>query len=152
MLPDDVLLEIFDFYVDEDMNKVFERIEEWITLVHVCRRWRSVVFQSPRRLNMRLLCKPARDTLDIWPPLPLVICVFVVDVDDICDAKPPGADNMIAALGHNDRVCQIQLDCLPRSQMGCHGFGSNAKAFPRADRSAPRRISRRTELPHFYPT
>jgi hypothetical protein len=42
----------------------------------VCRRWRSVVFQSPRRLNLRLLCTPktpARDTLDIWPPLPLII-------------------------------------------------------------------------------
>jgi hypothetical protein len=130
MLPDDVLLEIFDFYVDEDMNKGFERIEEWITLVHVCRRWRSVVFQSPRRLNMRFLCKSARDTLDIWPPLPLVICVVVVDVDDICDAKPPGADNTIAALGHNDRVCQIQLDCLPRSQVGYTDSTAMQKPFP----------------------
>jgi hypothetical protein len=105
--------------VDEDMGEDLEpqkneRIEEWITLVHVCRRWRSVVFQSPRRLNIRLLCTPARDTLDIWPPLPLV--VRVVDVDDF-DAEPPGADNMIAALGHNDRVCQIQLDRLTSSEL-----------------------------------
>jgi hypothetical protein len=38
MLPDDVLLEIFNFYLDEDMDEDFEphekqRIEEWITLV-----------------------------------------------------------------------------------------------------------------------
>ena len=80
-LPDDDLLETFDFYVDGDMDEDFEslekpRIQEWITLAHVCRRWRTVVFQSPRRLNLRLFCTsetPARDTLDIWPPLPLVI-------------------------------------------------------------------------------
>jgi hypothetical protein len=60
MLPDDVLLEIFDSYVDEDVYGDFEeqRIEEWVTLAHVCRRWRSVVFQSPHRLNLRLLCTP----------------------------------------------------------------------------------------------
>jgi hypothetical protein len=89
MLPDDVLLGLFDFYADEDVDEDFEpslrvkakqkqkqRIEAWITLAHVCRRWRSVVFQSPRRLNLRLLCTtktPARDTLDVWPPLPLII-------------------------------------------------------------------------------
>jgi len=69
-VPDDVLLKIFDFYVDEDGDKYFEtfnnqRIEKWKTLAHVCRRWRSIVFQSPRRLNLRLLCTPERDTLDI---------------------------------------------------------------------------------------
>jgi hypothetical protein len=50
MLPDDVLLKIFDFYVDEDFEPYGEqRIEVWKTLAHVCRRWRSVLFQSPRR-------------------------------------------------------------------------------------------------------
>ena len=83
MLPDDVLLNIFDFNVtvDDDIYEysgVIEktRIEEWIPLAHVCRRWRSVVFNSPLRLNLRLVCTPktpARDTLDIWPPLPLII-------------------------------------------------------------------------------
>jgi len=38
ILPDNALLEIFDFYLDG------ARIEAWITLVHVCRNWRSVVF------------------------------------------------------------------------------------------------------------
>jgi hypothetical protein len=104
MLPDDVLLEIFDF--DVDMGEYFEsqRIQEWITLVHVCRRWRSVVFQSPRRLNLQLLCTaktPARDTLDIWPPFPLIIYDR--------DTEPGEVDNITAALEHNDRVCQISL-------------------------------------------
>ena len=45
MLPDVALLEIFDFYEDEI------RIEAWHTLVQVCRKWRNLVFGSPRRLN-----------------------------------------------------------------------------------------------------
>jgi hypothetical protein len=111
MLPDDVLLEIFDFYVDEDIDdedyEPFkeQRIEEWITLAHICRRWRSVVFQSPLRLNLRLLCTPAKDTLDVWPPLPLIIRNFDRNFDD----EPSSLGNIIAALEHNDRVCQIQV-------------------------------------------
>src|SRR5712675_2359159 len=68
-------LDILYFYVDED-RKYYEKRGVWIALAHVCRRWRSLVFQSPRRLNLRLICTPktrVRNTLDIWPPLPLVI-------------------------------------------------------------------------------
>ena len=109
MLPDDVLIKIFDFYVDEDMGEDFEkqRLQEWMTLVRVCRRWRSLVFQSPRRLNLRLVCTPKtppRDTLDIWPPLRLII-------HDTYEDGTSGVDNTIAALEHNDRVCQIDLIC-----------------------------------------
>jgi hypothetical protein len=115
MLSDDVLLEIFDFYVIEGFRRLSDkqRIEEWITLAHVCRRWRTVLFQSPRRLNLQLLCTPetpARDTLDIWPPLPLII--YHVTFDD----EPSRMDNIIAALGHNDSVCQIILRYLTSSQ------------------------------------
>ncbi|KAN0120593.1 hypothetical protein V8E52_004420 [Russula decolorans] len=102
MLPDDVLIDIFDFLLREQ-----QRIQEWITLAHVCRRWRSVVFQSPLRLNLQLVCTAktrARDTLDIWPPLPLIILNYRNFADETT-----GADNIIAALEHNDRVCQIVL-------------------------------------------
>ena len=121
MLPDDVLVEIFDFCVDKDTSEDFkpfksQSILEWITLAHVCRRWRSVVFQSPRRLNLRLLCTsetPARDTLDIWPPLPVIIHDSYRNVPGTS-----GVDNVIAALEHNDRICQIQLRCFSSSQLG----------------------------------
>ena len=102
MLPDDILIEIFGFYVDEDFKK--KEIREWMTLVHVCRRWRIIVFQSPRHLNLRLVCTPLtppRVTLDIWPPLPLI----VHDITDIYG----DVEYTIAALEHNDRVCQIRL-------------------------------------------
>jgi hypothetical protein len=111
MLPDDVLLEIFDFYLDED--NFFLRKEKWIALAHVCQCWRSVIFQSRHRLNLRLVCKPntrVRDTLDIWPPLPLIIT-------DIYFLNETTSDNIIAALEQNDRVCQIELINLTRSQL-----------------------------------
>jgi hypothetical protein len=124
MLADDVLVEIFDFYVGEDVDDIDEDlgpfkesgIEKWKTLVHVSRRWRSVVFQSPHRLNLRLLCTPktrVRDILDIWPPLPLIIR----DVDDMFNDGPSNVDNIIAALEHNDRVCRIQFRFLTSSQL-----------------------------------
>jgi hypothetical protein len=46
---------MFDFYVDED-GETKEDVEVWQVLVHVCRRWRSIVFGSPRRLNLQLFC------------------------------------------------------------------------------------------------
>jgi F-box-like len=119
MLPDDVLLKIFDFYVIEYSDpREKQRIQEWIMLAHVCRRWRSVVFQSPRRLNLRLLCTPkthARDILDVWPPFPLIIR----DSYDILNHQngTSGVDNIIAALEHNDRVFQIDLRYLTSSKL-----------------------------------
>jgi hypothetical protein len=119
------------------MGEVFElfkkqRIEEWITLAHVCRRWRSVVFQSPRRLNLRLLCTHrtrARDILDVWPPLPLIIH----DSYDILNRRngTSGVDDITAALEHNDRVCQIKLRYLTSLQLE-HLIDSAAmqKPFP----------------------
>jgi hypothetical protein len=96
MLADDVLLEIFDFYVGGA-----ERIQAWQSLVHVCRRWRSVVLGSPNRLNLRLVCTtrtPARDTLDVWPPLPLLIQGRV----------RKGLDVIISVLERRDRVHVIK--------------------------------------------
>ena len=101
--------------VDEDFRRIEKkRIEVWITLTHVCRRWRSVVFYSPRHLNLRLVCTfitPARDTLAIWPPLPLIIC------NGYWDDPPALVKNTIAALRHNDRVCQIDLGGFSQSQL-----------------------------------
>jgi hypothetical protein len=99
MLPDVALLEIFHFYVDQD-----PWITEWHTLVHVCRKWRNVVFGSPRRLDLRLWCNantPVRERLDVWPHLPIA-------VEGHGDGKW-GVDNFIAALKHNDRISQIRI-------------------------------------------
>ena len=119
MLPDDVLLDIFYFHAKIVDKQEFRKkeIEEWIKLVHVCRRWRSLVFQSPFRLNLRLFCThktPLRDTLYIWPRLPLIICDL-----SLSPKGTSGADNIIAALEHNDRVCRIGLRSISSSQLNC---------------------------------
>jgi hypothetical protein len=100
VLPDDVLLGVFDWYVDEGTE-----VEAWHTLVHVCRRWRTLVFASPRRLNLRIACTiktPVREMLDAWPALPIVISGY-------CRSSTC-LDSIKAALEHNDRVCQIKLN------------------------------------------
>ncbi len=108
ILPDDVLLDIFDFYMDmipSYWNKT--EIEAWQLLVHVCRQWRSLIFRSPRRLNLRLFCTPgtpARDTLDVWPALPLLIGGYMGYMSSLSDA-----DGIIVALGQSNRVCLVDL-------------------------------------------
>ena len=112
MLPDDVLLEIFDLCLDQ--NQFTEpKIEAWQLLVHVCRRWRSVVFGSPRRLDLHLDCtdkKPVREMLDVWPPLLLEI----QNVDGLENLKE-GVNNIVAALEHRDRVSRINFYDVNRS-------------------------------------
>jgi hypothetical protein len=105
ILPDEVLLAIFDICLCEPQYSKLG-IEEWQTLVHVCHRWRCVVFGSPRRLNLRLLCRAttlARDTLDVWPALPLHIHGYHVDY------TTERVDNIIAALERSDRVYDISI-------------------------------------------
>jgi hypothetical protein len=107
MLPDEVLLEIFAISVDEDYFEEY-MMRAWQPLVHVCHRWRSVVFGSPRRLNLRLDCTGktrVRDTLDVWPALPLVICAAVSETN---------VDDIVAVLEHADRVKDIDLKFLKR--------------------------------------
>ena len=61
-LPDDVLLEIFDF-CQRDHNDAL--LWPWHVLVHACQRWRYIVFVSPHRLDLRILCRngtPVRES------------------------------------------------------------------------------------------
>ena len=99
MLPDDVLLSIFDLCANEQEGW---QKQVWETLVHVCRRWRSLVFGSPRSLNLQLICTSrtsARNMLDVWPPLPLnIVSIHYANVD-----------NIIALLEHRNRVCRIYI-------------------------------------------
>ena len=60
MLPDVALLSIFDCYVEKKKKEPL-KIQEWDTLVHVCRQWRTIVLGSPRRLDLRPFC-PVKET------------------------------------------------------------------------------------------
>ncbi len=104
MLPDDALLEVFNFYVEPSED---EDIEAWITLVHVCQQWRYIVFASPRRLNLQLLCtkdRPVRKMLGVWPALPIAVRDGYIG-----EPQMEKVDNIVAALEHNDRIYDIDV-------------------------------------------
>jgi hypothetical protein len=116
ILPEDVLLEIFDLYVDP--TRKHDGLEAWCTLVHVCRKWRTIVLESPLRLNLRIHCHsstPVREKLDILPALPIVLSEYGGD----WPREIPEWDmvNVAAAFEQNNRVCRIELSYVPASQM-----------------------------------
>ncbi|KAH9011539.1 hypothetical protein EDB83DRAFT_372721 [Lactarius deliciosus] len=72
-LTDNVLLDIFDFIrCSEPADEVgFYPIWKWRPLVRICHRWREIIFASPLRLDLQLLCthrKPVMKYLSCWPP------------------------------------------------------------------------------------
>ncbi len=106
ILPDDVLLEIFDCVRSSRKNfdDTWER--KWNTLVHVCRRWRQLIFASPLRLDLTLLCTyqtPVKKLLSCWPAFPIVVDCFGRD------PSPGEEDNVFAALENSGRVREVFL-------------------------------------------
>ena len=119
VLPDDVLLRVFSFHQPVSGKRdpsPFVRWK-WHTLTHVCRRWRRVIFTSPRHLGLRLVAadkfNPMADpetTLDSWSAastfeLPLSIWYS-------CMKYPLSAqqeDDVVAMLEYPDRIHDIGL-------------------------------------------
>jgi hypothetical protein len=104
VLPEDTLLDIFDFdrILESDCSKW-----RWDRLVHVSRRWRQIIFASPLRLYLQLRCTrttPVRKYLDVWPPLPLAIYYNLST-----GLSPNQEDNLLAALENPDRVGFLYL-------------------------------------------
>jgi hypothetical protein len=99
MFPDEVLLEIFAFYLCGDGDE-----EEWQTLVHVCRRWRSIAFGSPLSLNLRIVFTKFTypEALDIWPAFPIII--------RMANLYGGLEYNFLTAFKHRDRICEIHID------------------------------------------
>ncbi|KAH9021710.1 hypothetical protein EDB83DRAFT_96691 [Lactarius deliciosus] len=111
-LPDDVLLEIFNSCrKDHNPDQSHTPVWRWDGLVHVCQRWRQLVFGSPRRLDLQLLCTNGTrvlENLDCWPPLP--IAVQYLDQDLVSKTfTPDDKDSLFAALWHRDRICHVDL-------------------------------------------
>jgi len=107
MLSDDVLVEIFDFYVNLDYTP-----HRWHALVHVCRRWRYLVFALPRRLNLRLEYegrRPFSEVLDTWPVLPVILIPSSFHLPD--SKSDERCDNGVTALQseHYNRICEIRI-------------------------------------------
>ena len=113
VLPDDALLEIFIHHLLEYSESSVDDVETWHSLVHVCRRWRNIVFGSPFRLNLRIRCTAktqVRTMLNIWPALPIVVQAM-----HSASSLIAGADNIVAALELKDRIRQISFWNCPSS-------------------------------------
>jgi len=115
VLPDDVLVEIF-FHVNTTDWPYVQN--PWHALVHVCRRWRYLVFAFPRRLNLRLEYRghgPISEVLGVWPFLPVTLVSSVEVLSRGLGLLHPKSDqrwdNRVAALEseHYDRICEIRI-------------------------------------------
>ncbi|KAH8978291.1 hypothetical protein EDB92DRAFT_606668 [Lactarius akahatsu] len=110
MLPDEVLLEIFDYHRLDALDYSLFGPWEWHGLAHVCQRWRSLIFASPRRLDLRLVYtykRPVGKTLDCWQALPIALWY-----PRLVLWRPLAAadeDNVISALKYSDRIREINL-------------------------------------------
>ena len=109
ILPDDILLLIFHFYRVIEKLAGVDRAQRlswgWDRLAHVCQRWRSIVFASPRFLDLALICGPRTplELVDIWPALPIIM-------RNTHDNPFPKDYNFDAAIVHRSRICQIDLN------------------------------------------
>ncbi|KAI9451044.1 hypothetical protein BJY52DRAFT_1419288 [Lactarius psammicola] len=102
-LSDEVLLSIFHCYLDASP-------QFWLRLVHICRKWRHIIFASRRALHIRLFCAhgtPVLNTLHYWPALPIVVQYGGSLALD--PPAPEDEDNIMAALKQSDRVSSISL-------------------------------------------
>ncbi|KAI9437229.1 hypothetical protein H4582DRAFT_1958738 [Lactarius indigo] len=111
-LPDDVLLDIFDSCrQDHDPRRFpFTPVWRWYELVHVCRRWRQVVFGSPRRLDLHILCTNGtrvRENLDCWPPFPIAIQYLYLET-----FTPYDEASLFAVLKHRGRIHHVDLSLM----------------------------------------
>ena len=112
-LPDDVLMKIFISDRLFSMSFSQDHPWEWHRLVHVCRRWRHLIFDSPRSLDLQLFCTygtPVKGNLDCWPALPIVVRYLAFSNPTPMSASAGDEDNIIAALQHPDRIRTIQLN------------------------------------------
>jgi hypothetical protein len=127
VLPDDVLLEIFDVYLGSQIRS--KEPDVWHKLVHVCQRWRNIVLASPQRLNLQLNCSPFRPVkrmLHVWPQLPVLISSFNTTL------SMWQLTNVIAALEEHNRVCDIYIDHAPNYLLKF--FAAMKDPFPKITR------------------
>ncbi|KAH9166918.1 hypothetical protein EDB89DRAFT_180083 [Lactarius sanguifluus] len=106
--PGSVLLDLFDLFRDEatlDTTSPTHLPWKWHRLAHVCRTWRDIIFASSRRLNLELLCTYGTPVRKNLRHLPPL--PIVIHFPDF--SKDSDEDNILAALEHPDRVRSVRL-------------------------------------------
>ena len=110
MLSDDILVYIFNLFRRESKNA--DGMWPWHALVHVCQRWRHVIFAWPHHLDLQLYCGSGRAVAraqDIWPANLLIN--IRIDLDLEYDAST------ISALEPRNRIAGIDLSGLTKLQL-----------------------------------
>ena len=110
-LPNELLLEIFDFYRRgiDPYDRLWKKKCVWIDLTHVCRKWRAAMFASSSRLELGVIVgpdKPSYIKTILSGPLPILI-------DYQCRDKYINKSalwRLRAALGYPDRVREISFE------------------------------------------
>ncbi|KAI0253892.1 hypothetical protein BJV78DRAFT_137426 [Lactifluus subvellereus] len=112
ILPEDVLLEIFDscrqtFEQEPRYEWFWNSKNGWFKLAHVCRKWRCIVLSSSARLHVWLLFTlwrpPRAIMLTHLPPLPIVV--------DYSEATALELENRAGAAltRYPNRACEITI-------------------------------------------
>ena len=120
VLSDDVLMRIiqhiFGFYRQKSRDDY--AIYSWrdkhaFKLVHVCQRWRNIVFAWPNHLDVQVDCNSViaiARALDVWPALP-------ISVQSTLGRRSRDANNIIAALEQRERIAGIDFIDLSGPQL-----------------------------------
>ena len=108
-LPNEILLEIFDCHRLATLDNSSDTWK-WHRLAHVCQRWRLLIFESPRCLDLRLVYtykNPLRKSLELWPVLPVAVRYPKSTLHR--RLAPDDEQNVLAVLKHSSRICEIDL-------------------------------------------
>jgi hypothetical protein len=106
-LDDDALLQIFSCYRLEDEDNWYHQLS-WLTLVHVCRKWRYLIYGSWSYLDVCHLITHNSTSMDPpghLPHLPLVIACS----DRTNTMTRSGEDNIHLGLQYGGRIRRVAL-------------------------------------------
>ena len=101
-LSDKVHLGIFYYILDVSPGY-------WPRLVHICHRWRRIVFVSQQSLHLQLFCMPRKPVLNTFGCWPATLPIIVQYGGSIAPG-PPGPkdeDNIMTALMQSGGVSSI---------------------------------------------
>ncbi|KAH9011544.1 hypothetical protein EDB83DRAFT_2680691 [Lactarius deliciosus] len=113
-LTDNVLLAIFGLIgcSRTSFEDHFYPVWNWHTLVHICHRWREIIFASPLRLDLQLFCTngtPVRKNLGCWPSTFPIAIAYGYYNHNVKSFTSDAEDNIIAALEQRNRVRFLRL-------------------------------------------
>lgn len=114
ILPDDVFLNIFYLCRLDESGRPICSTWKWHRPAQVCRRWRYIIFASPRHLDLKLhftYGKPVWENLGYQSTFPIAIDYGITSYHNLDKCPTPDdVQNIVAAFAEPNRVDRIDLD------------------------------------------